>query len=172
MQIPNLIKIRPVGAELFHANGQTDRQNDEANNRFSQFYEKMPPKNGQLDVLNKFLLLYKVIQGYVCEEVTSVCLSTVHYQLAKIWTKFIKFYVADILPPKFPRKTKAVNSYYPTIMAPRVEVMNSCTDLQARLTLRLLMSYIYIYIYMEHLFLMYLDHTQRRSTVGRTPLDE
>jgi len=39
------------------------------------------------------------------------------------------------------------------------------------LTLRLLMSYIYIYIYMEHLFLMFLDHT-RRSTVGRTPLDE
>ena len=35
------------------------------------------------------------------------------------------------------------------------------------LTLRLLMSY----IYMEHLFLMFLDHT-RRSTVGRTPLDE
>jgi hypothetical protein len=39
-----------------------------------------------------------------------------------------------------------------------------------RLTLRLLMSY--TYIYMEHLFLMFLDHTQRRSTVGRTPLDE
>jgi len=36
------------------------------------------------------------------------------------------------------------------------------------LTLRLLMSY----ICMEHLFLMFLDHTQRRSTVGRTPLDE
>ena len=34
------------------------------------------------------------------------------------------------------------------------------------LTLRLLMSY----IYMEHLFLMFLDHTQRRTTVGRTPL--
>ena len=44
------------------------------------------------------------------------------------------------------------------------------------LTLRVLMSYIYIYIYiyiyMEHLFLMFLDHTQRRTTVGRTPLDE
>jgi len=36
------------------------------------------------------------------------------------------------------------------------------------LTLRRLMSY----IYMEHPFLMFLDHTQRRSTVGRTPLDE
>ena len=29
-----------------------------------------------------------------------------------------------------------------------------------------------VYIYMDHLFLMFLDHTQRRSTVGRTPLDE
>ena len=38
------------------------------------------------------------------------------------------------------------------------------------LTFRRLMSY--IYIYMEHPFLMFLDHTQRRSTVGRTPLDE
>jgi len=28
------------------------------------------------------------------------------------------------------------------------------------------------YIYMEHPFLMFLDHTQRRNTVGRTPLDE
>ena len=36
------------------------------------------------------------------------------------------------------------------------------------LTFRLLM----FYIYMEHPFLMFLDHTQRRSTVGRTPLDE
>ena len=39
---------------------------------------------------------------------------------------------------------------------------------EANLTLRLLMSY----MYMEHLFLMFLDHTQRRTTVGRTPLDE
>ena len=36
------------------------------------------------------------------------------------------------------------------------------------LTLRLLMSY----IYMKHLFLMFLNHTQRSTTVGRTPLDE
>jgi len=36
------------------------------------------------------------------------------------------------------------------------------------LNFRRLMSY----IYMEHPFLMFLDHTQRRSTVGRTPLDE
>ena len=36
------------------------------------------------------------------------------------------------------------------------------------LTFRRLMSY----IYMQHPFLMFLDHTRRRSTVGRTPLDE
>jgi len=36
------------------------------------------------------------------------------------------------------------------------------------LTFRRVMSY----IYMEHPFLMFLDHTQRQSTVGRTPLDE
>jgi hypothetical protein len=29
-QVSNLIKIRPVGAQLFHADGQTDKQ-DEAN---------------------------------------------------------------------------------------------------------------------------------------------
>ena len=41
------------------------------------------------------------------------------------------------------------------------------------LTLRLLIYiYIYIYIYMKHPFLMFLDHTQRRTIVGRTPLDE
>ena len=42
------------------------------------------------------------------------------------------------------------------------------TTCKPALTLRLLMSY----IYMEHLFLMFLDHTKRRTTVGRTPLDE
>ena len=41
-------------------------------------------------------------------------------------------------------------------------------DTAAVLTFRLLMSC----IYMEHVFLMFLDHTQRRITVGRTPLDE
>jgi len=37
-----------------------------------------------------------------------------------------------------------------------------------RLTLRKLM----LYIYMEHLFLMFLDHTQRRNTVGRISAGE
>jgi hypothetical protein len=41
--ITNFMKIRPEGAELFHADGRTNRQMaryDEANSRFSQFYEK------------------------------------------------------------------------------------------------------------------------------------
>ena len=29
-----------------------------------------------------------------------------------------------------------------------------------------------MYVCMEHLSLMFLDHTQRRTTYGRTPLDE
>jgi len=37
-QISNLMKIRPVGTELLHADGQTVRH-DEANSRFSQFCE-------------------------------------------------------------------------------------------------------------------------------------
>jgi hypothetical protein len=41
----NFIKYRPLRAEFFHAEGQTDGQAetgrpDEANNRFSQFYER------------------------------------------------------------------------------------------------------------------------------------
>jgi len=34
-----VMKIRPVGAELFRADGQTDRY-DDAKSRFSQFCEK------------------------------------------------------------------------------------------------------------------------------------
>jgi hypothetical protein len=34
------MKIRTVGAELFYAEGQTDRY-DEANNRFSQFCKRV-----------------------------------------------------------------------------------------------------------------------------------
>ena len=37
-QISNRMKILPVGAELFNANGRTDRH-DEAYRRFSQFCE-------------------------------------------------------------------------------------------------------------------------------------
>jgi hypothetical protein len=37
-QISSFIKIRPVGAELFHADGHTDGH--EANSHFSQFCER------------------------------------------------------------------------------------------------------------------------------------
>jgi len=46
-QIPNFIKICPVGAELAYADGQTDGQagrhtdrHDESNSRFSHFGER------------------------------------------------------------------------------------------------------------------------------------
>ena len=55
-------------------------------------------------------------------------------------------------------------------MAKLIVASHMFTNAPRDLTLRRLMSY--IYIYMEHPFLMFLDHTQRRSTVGRTPLDE
>jgi hypothetical protein len=35
--ISNFTKIHPLGAELFYANGRTDKH-DEANSRFSQYY--------------------------------------------------------------------------------------------------------------------------------------
>ena len=41
------MKIRPVGAELFHADGRTDAQ-DETNSRFSQKISKRAPKTGSL----------------------------------------------------------------------------------------------------------------------------
>jgi len=40
-QISDIMKIRQVGAELFHAAGETDRHN-EANSRCSQFSPKVP----------------------------------------------------------------------------------------------------------------------------------
>ena len=46
-QISNFIKIRPVGAEVFHAGG-TDIH-DEANNRFSQFCNS--PKNQSVNAV-------------------------------------------------------------------------------------------------------------------------
>jgi hypothetical protein len=39
-QIPNVMKSRPVAAELFHADRRTDRH-DEVNSRFSQFCERI-----------------------------------------------------------------------------------------------------------------------------------
>ena len=38
-QVYSFIKIRPVGAELFHAEREKDKRN-EADSRFSQFFER------------------------------------------------------------------------------------------------------------------------------------
>jgi hypothetical protein len=40
VQISNFMKIRPVGAELFHAERPPDR-NDVSNSRISQFFERV-----------------------------------------------------------------------------------------------------------------------------------
>jgi hypothetical protein len=40
-QMSNFIKLRPLGAELFHADGQTHRR-DEGYSRFLQFCQKRP----------------------------------------------------------------------------------------------------------------------------------
>ena len=37
MQISNIIKTRPLGEEMFHADGLTHRR-DETNSRFSEFF--------------------------------------------------------------------------------------------------------------------------------------
>ena len=55
-----------------------------------------------------------------------------------------------------------------TLIFPYILKLNASSILKQRLTLRLLMSYIYT----ERIFLMFLDHTRRRTTGGRTPLDE
>jgi len=39
------MKVRPVGDELFRADGRTDSRNDKASSRFSQFAEA--PKIGR-----------------------------------------------------------------------------------------------------------------------------
>ena len=70
-----------------------------------------------------------------------------------------------VLIKGFDKFNSLVHCAFRSAVSVAAEVLN-----MFELTLRLLMSY--IYIYMEHLFLMFLDHTQRRTTVGRTPLDE
>ena len=94
--------------------------------------------------------------------VSTECLYTTHaYDVRPLSSKM----PAIICPRSCPYKThiQFVGSFTTSLS----EII---TFFYAALTLRRLMSY--IYIYMEHPFLMFLDHTQRRSTVGRTPLDE
>ena len=78
------------------------------------------------------------------------------------------FFIFALLPwPLEPREILEITQG--TIHLTQVNFCSENTvSLLCLLTLRRLISY----IYMEHPFLMFLDHTQRRSTVGRTPLDE
>ena len=66
------------------------------------------------------------------------------------------------------RKQNAGRSHFMKTDNRSFERVGEFKCLGTTLTLRRLMSY----IYMQHPFLMFLDHTQRRTTVGRTPLDE
>ena len=67
-------------------------------------------------------------------------------------------------------QTEACKNLYKDLLHGKFDIEPDfmCLVEQRGLTHRRLMSY----IYMEHPFLMFLDHTQRRSAVGRTPLDE
>jgi hypothetical protein len=56
------MKTRPVGAQLFHADGQTDRH-DEANSRFRNFANA--PKNArQCTILISNIFGYVVLSDY------------------------------------------------------------------------------------------------------------
>jgi len=58
--ITNFMKIRPVRTEIFHADGRTNRQTaryEEANSRFSQFYERAYKRLHQLGIQLRFPVL-------------------------------------------------------------------------------------------------------------------
>jgi len=62
IQISNFMKIRPVEAELYHADRRTDGQedrHDEANSGFSQFCERAPQK--QQMQTSKYSIFLKLI---------------------------------------------------------------------------------------------------------------
>jgi hypothetical protein len=47
----NFMKIRAVGAELYHADGQTEGH-DEANSRFSQICERVPKNSNMFRLMD------------------------------------------------------------------------------------------------------------------------
>ena len=55
------MKIRPVGAELFHEDGQTDRH-DEANSRFRNLANA--PKNWKYNTTSKYAFCVKTIRKF------------------------------------------------------------------------------------------------------------
>jgi hypothetical protein len=58
------MKIRPVGAELFHVDGQTDRH-EEANSRVSQFLRMRLESTKVREVSRLEILCFLSLQAYV-----------------------------------------------------------------------------------------------------------
>ena len=107
-QISNLMKIRPAGAELFHA----DRRRD----------------------MTKLIVAFR-----------SLVNASKNYQKQESALKNRK-------------RDAKLSSTFPVFLISLFIFNPQATNV--------------IYIYMERIFLMFLDHTQRHTTVGRTPLDE
>ena len=130
--------------------------------RFVLLNRKVAPACYSVDIENDIQRLYFGVSPYFCLGLTGVNykVDTVYLQKHKL-ILITQFYVC-LCVQEIPA--------FVSVNLIQLDVRNECDSL----TLRLLMSYIYIYIYiyMEHPFLMFLDYTQRRSTVGRTPLDE
>jgi len=59
-QISNFIQIRPVAAELSHANRRTDGH-DEANSRFSQFCERVYKQKSCNNFQHYFFSYYLIL---------------------------------------------------------------------------------------------------------------
>ena len=90
-----LVKIRPVGSELFPADGQTDRQtdrhtHDEANGSFSQFCERAKRWQGQVKHLGQCFLLkslwrlaWKDVKDVECLEMEMEAVMTPNKQVFK-----------------------------------------------------------------------------------------
>jgi hypothetical protein len=71
------MKIRPLRAQLFHAEGQMDVQrdmtHDEANSRLSQFYERASRTDRRLLSSGKLLVIYlrRLFHDVICMKYNS-----------------------------------------------------------------------------------------------------
>ena len=113
LQISNLMQIRPVGVELFHAVGQTDRQTqDETISRFSQLCEKHLITNNLMQHFPLFLRWTK----------THVEILMLNLMLHMIITRFQK-----VKPmPKTARPRKQVSTFLQYIISLQLST-NTCT---------------------------------------------
>jgi hypothetical protein len=76
------MKIRPAGAELFYADGQTDGH-DEANSRFSQFCERVYKKRISRNSISRLLF----VMGKSC----------IYCETATEYSDFQKFLINFVL---------------------------------------------------------------------------